>query len=142
MRPACHTVCRVPARDRCSPALAAYRPALPLPRLAGRALVPELVCFAFLAYPCACATYSLYRLGRFHFFRMVPRHTDAYSLCYSALLMCRFAAPLAFNWMAAIALPEREGHPSPVRHLPVGGREDVLLVGSAIGCQRQGEAIL
>ncbi|PSC73983.1 LMBR1 domain-containing 2-like protein A [Micractinium conductrix] len=73
----------------------------------------ELLCFAFLAYPCACAYYSLYRLGRFAFYRMVPRHTDAYSLCYSGLLMCRFAAPLAFNFMAAIALPESKDHDAP-----------------------------
>ncbi|PRW61506.1 LMBR1 domain-containing 2-like protein A [Chlorella sorokiniana] len=76
---------------------------------AGSPFASELLCFLFLAYPCACAYYSLYRLGRFAFFRMVPRHTDAYSLCYSALLMCRFAAPLAFNFMAAIAMPEARG---------------------------------
>ncbi|KAI3424225.1 hypothetical protein D9Q98_009581 [Chlorella vulgaris] len=80
---------------------------------AGAAVVTELLCFLFLAYPCACAYYSLYRLGRFAFYRMVPGHTDAYSLCYSALLMCRFAAPLAFNFMAAIAMPERRGHTRP-----------------------------
>jgi hypothetical protein len=52
---------------------------------------------------------------------MVPRHTDAYSLCYSALLMCRFAAPLAFNFMAAIAMPETKGKDVPVRRR-AGGR--------------------
>lgn len=106
-------------------------------------------------------------MGRFAFYRMVPRHTDSYSLCYSgrqldelgaaahaagqkdeqatavkfsarpvellvggprpmrcgallvrplaALLMCRFAAPLAFNFMAAIAMPEARGQ----QHTPV-----------------------
>eukprot|EP00887_Chlorella_sp_A99_P006959 scaffold2.g6959.t1 len=68
-------------------------------------LGPELLCLAALAYPCACAYYSLYRLGRFAFYRLVPRHTDAYSLCFSALLVTRFAAPLAFNFMAAVVLP-------------------------------------
>ncbi|EFN53506.1 hypothetical protein CHLNCDRAFT_136844 [Chlorella variabilis] len=80
---------------------------------AGSRFATELLCFLFLAYPCACAYYSLYRLGRFAFYRMVPRHTDAYSLCFSALLMCRFAAPLAFNFMAAIAMPETKGHGTP-----------------------------
>lgn len=32
--------------------------------------------------PCGCHL-ALCRLGRFAFYRMVPRHTDAYSLCYS-----------------------------------------------------------
>lgn len=99
------------------------------------------------------------RLGRFSFYRMVPRHTDGYSLCTSgeprkrrswedssagvgwnqglvpwvarqhfaapccplplpppaaALLMCRFAAPLAFNFIAAVALPETKGGGAPV----------------------------
>ncbi|KAL4424193.1 hypothetical protein ABPG75_001494 [Micractinium tetrahymenae] len=72
----------------------------------GSVFATELLCFAFLAYPCACAYLAIYRLGRFAFYRMVPRHTDAYSLCYSGLLMCRFAAPLAFNFMAAVAMPE------------------------------------
>jgi hypothetical protein len=35
-------------------------------------------------------------------------------VCAAALLMCRFAAPLAFNFMAAIAMPERRGHTRPV----------------------------
>jgi hypothetical protein len=32
----------------------------------------------------------------------------------AALLMCRFAAPLAFNFMAAVAMPETQGHAAPV----------------------------
>ncbi|KAK9867472.1 hypothetical protein WJX84_005221, partial [Apatococcus fuscideae] len=65
----------------------------------------QLTTFALLAYPCMAAYYALYRLGRFSFYRLIPRHTNAYSLLANALLMCRFAAPLAFNFMAAIAIP-------------------------------------
>lgn len=63
----------------------------------------------FLAYPVYCAYYSLYKMGQVTFYRLVPRHTDAYSLCYSGFLMTRFAAPLAFNFLAAIALPTKKG---------------------------------
>ena len=35
----------------------------------------------------------------------MPRHTSPYSLLANAMLMCRFAPPLAFNFMAGIALP-------------------------------------
>lgn len=206
-------------------------PCLPTSHLTGSPFATELLCFLFLAYPCTCAYYSLYRhgsvmqsraglnckgwrhsgghcssdlqaclvcayciatyhavvispyrLGRFAFYRMVPRHTDAYSLCYSgegcrasqqllplqpsgaqqqftvlqpvqarqgcciphcswaglqelatllpahpmpdaALLMCRFAAPLAFNFMAAIAMPEARGQ----EHAPVSGQPLKLL---------------
>ncbi|KAK9820676.1 hypothetical protein WJX74_004847 [Apatococcus lobatus] len=65
----------------------------------------QLTTFALLAYPCMAAYYALYRLGRFSFYRLIPGHTNAYSLLANALLMCRFAAPLAFNFMAAIAIP-------------------------------------
>lgn len=36
---------------------------------------------------------------------LVPYHTSPHSLLQHATLMCRFAAPLSFNFMAAIALP-------------------------------------
>lgn len=39
------------------------------------------------------------------YFMLVPRHTSPHSLLMHATLMCRFAAPLAFNFMIAIALP-------------------------------------
>ncbi len=57
------------------------------------------------AYPCLCSYYAIYKLGRFSFYLLVPRHTSAYSLLANAMLMCRFAPPLAFNFMAGIALP-------------------------------------
>lgn len=57
------------------------------------------------AYPCLCAYYAIYKLGRFSFYLLVPRHTSPYSLLANAMLMCRFAPPLAFNFMAGLALP-------------------------------------
>ena len=44
-------------------------------------------------------------MGRFSFYLLVPRHTSAYSLLANGMLMCRFGPPLAFNFMAAIAMP-------------------------------------
>lgn len=74
----------------------------------GGNFLTQMLCFAFLAYPLYCSYYSLYRLGQVAFYRMVPQHTDSYSLCYSGFLMCRFAAPLAFNFIAAVALPTKK----------------------------------
>ncbi|KAK2076006.1 hypothetical protein QBZ16_001342 [Prototheca wickerhamii] len=88
------------------PNLSAVSWALHAAAACGSSFGVAAACLLCLAYPCACANYSLYRLGRFAFYRTVPRHTDAYSLCYSALLVTRFASPLAFNFMAAIALPQ------------------------------------
>ena len=42
---------------------------------------------------------------RFSFYLLVPAHTPAYSLLANAMLMCRFGPPLAFNFMAALAMP-------------------------------------
>ena len=62
------------------------------------------------AYPCLCAYYAIYRLGRLSFYLMVPHHTSSYSLLANAMLMCRFAPALAFNYMAAIALPPNKSY--------------------------------
>ena len=50
------------------------------------------------------------RMGQFKFYLLVPRHTPAYSLLANAMLMCRFAPPLAFNFMAAMAMPPSDMH--------------------------------
>ena len=49
-------------------------------------------------------------MGQFKFYLLVPRHTPAYSLIANAMLMCRFAPPLAFNFMAALAMPPSDHH--------------------------------
>eukprot|EP00884_Botryococcus_braunii_P007317 jgi/Botrbrau1/16587/Bobra.0068s0018.2 len=76
---------------------------------AGNEFATEFLCFIMLAYPCAAAYYALYRLGRFSFYLLVPHHTGAFSLLANAQLMCRFAAPLAFHFMAGLAMPAGKG---------------------------------
>ena len=56
-------------------------------------------------------------MGQFKFYLLVPRHTPAYSLLANAMLMCRFAPPLAFNFMAAIAMPPSKLQGFKVREL-------------------------
>ncbi|DBA73319.1 hypothetical protein WJX77_000394 [Trebouxia sp. C0004] len=70
----------------------------------------ELLTFLFFCYPCLCAYYAIFKLGRFNFYLLVPGHTAPYSLLANGLLMCRFAAPLAFNFMAAVAIPPSSRH--------------------------------
>lgn len=36
--------------------------------------VTELLTFLFLCYPCMCAYYAIYKLGRFNFYLLVPRY--------------------------------------------------------------------
>ena len=54
-------------------------------------------------------------MGQYKFYLLVPRHTPAYSLLANAMLMCRFAPPLAFNFMAAMAMPPSDKHTFKVR---------------------------
>jgi hypothetical protein len=49
-------------------------------------------------------------MGQFSFYLLVPRHTPAYSLLANAALCCRFGPPLAFNFMAALAMPPSPHH--------------------------------
>lgn len=55
------------------------------------------------------------RMGQFSFYLLVPRHTPAYSLLANAALCCRFGPPLAFNFMAALAMPPSPHHSWRVR---------------------------
>ncbi len=56
-------------------------------------------------------------MGQFKFYLLVPHHTPAYSLIANAMLMCRFAPPLAFNFMAALAMPPSDHHTFKAWHL-------------------------
>mmetsp|Transcript_8614 Transcript_8614/g.25881 ORF Transcript_8614/g.25881 Transcript_8614/m.25881 type:complete len:758 (+) Transcript_8614:498-2771(+) len=97
---------------------ATISPALPnlsvfsrgLHALQGSQTWTEIFCCLSLIYPIAAAYYGLYKMGQFSFYLLVPRHTPAYSLLANAALCCRFGPPLAFNFMAAIAMPPSPAH--------------------------------
>eukprot|EP00216_Chloropicon_sp_CCMP2111_P001807 CAMPEP_0198244222 /NCGR_PEP_ID=MMETSP1446-20131203/33729_1 /TAXON_ID=1461542 ORGANISM="Unidentified sp, Strain CCMP2111" /NCGR_SAMPLE_ID=MMETSP1446 /ASSEMBLY_ACC=CAM_ASM_001112 /LENGTH=727 /DNA_ID=CAMNT_0043928221 /DNA_START=62 /DNA_END=2245 /DNA_ORIENTATION=+ len=64
----------------------------------------QLMCLLLLGYLVSIAWLSLFKLRIFSFYVMVPGHTPSASLLMNAMLMCRFCAPLAFNFMM-IAMP-------------------------------------
>ena len=66
------------------------------------------VTFLILFYAMACMYYTLVRLGRFSFYRLVPKHTAPFSLASNALLLCRFVCSLCFNFFTAVALPIKD----------------------------------
>ena len=57
-----------------------------------------------LCYMCACAYFSLLKLGNFSFYHVVQGGTWAYSLLLSSSQMARFAAPLCFNFLHVIRM--------------------------------------
>jgi hypothetical protein len=62
-----------------------------------------------LAYMCLCTFHSLHKLGMFSFYTLVPRHTDAFSLLVNASLVCRYSAPLSFNFLMLLPIIRASG---------------------------------
>lgn len=63
-----------------------------------------------LGYMCFCAYYSLFRLGLFSFYQLVPNATDSFSLLVNAALTCRYSAPLSLNFLMLVpSLKETSG---------------------------------
>ncbi len=62
-----------------------------------------------LFYMCGCAFYSLFKLGMFSFYQLVPRNTDAYSLLVNASLVCRYSAPLSYNYLMLLPIIKQSG---------------------------------
>ena len=57
-----------------------------------------------LSYMCLCAYYSLFKLGMFSFYQLVPRSSGGPSMLRSGSLLCRFAPPLCFNLLHVIRM--------------------------------------
>lgn len=55
-------------------------------------------------YMCFCTYHSLFSLGAFRFYHLVPGSTPAYSLLLNGSLLCRFAAPMAYNYLHIIRM--------------------------------------
>lgn len=68
----------------------------------------EVVSCLTIAYMCMCTYYTVFRMKIFNFYYFAPRHqTDANSLLFSGLLLCRLTYALCLNFLAMIHL---DGH--------------------------------
>mmetsp|Transcript_1606 Transcript_1606/g.5606 ORF Transcript_1606/g.5606 Transcript_1606/m.5606 type:complete len:679 (+) Transcript_1606:200-2236(+) len=65
-------------------------------------LSAQLLVLLPLSYMLGCAYYSLFRLGMFSFYMLVPHYSDSISLLQNSLLMARFAAPMCYNYLNII----------------------------------------
>ena len=93
--------------------------------------VVQLLVLVPLAYICYCTNFTLFHLAAFSFYHVVPGHTDAYSLLMSAALMCRFSAPLSFNFLNLIHVEGKTvfAHEmSSMSHLPLLGTRGFQLI--------------
>lgn len=66
----------------------------------------QLLVMLPLAYMCIASNYSLFRLGMFKLYHLVPHWTDVGSLLLNASLACRFAPPLCYNFLHVIHMHE------------------------------------
>ena len=68
----------------------------------------EVVSCLTIAYMCACTYYTVFKIKIFNFYYFAPHHqTDANSLLFSGLLLCRLTYALCLNFLAMIHL---DGH--------------------------------
>lgn len=68
----------------------------------------EIISCITIAYMCACTYYTVFKIKIFNFYCFAPNHqTDANSLLFSGLLLCRLTYALCLNFLAMIHL---DGH--------------------------------
>ena len=78
--------------------------------MASSSLASVHVVVAFpLFYMCLCTFYSLFKLGMFSFYQLVPRATDGFSLLVNASLVCRYAAPISYNFLMLLPIIKASG---------------------------------
>ncbi|PAV64904.1 hypothetical protein WR25_07459 isoform B [Diploscapter pachys] len=65
----------------------------------------QFVAIGLICYLCACAYYTVFRL-RIYKYYVLDSHgnTDAYSLLFAALLLCRLTPPICLNFLGMIHL--------------------------------------
>ena len=90
----------------------------------------QILVAAPLAYICAAAYFSLFKLGSVGSYHIVPRATWSWSLLLNGSLLSRFAAPLAFNYLHVIRMTGSQPGGRQMVFVNLMGMEDVPLLGA------------
>uniref|UniRef100_A0A914XNZ7 Uncharacterized protein n=1 Tax=Plectus sambesii TaxID=2011161 RepID=A0A914XNZ7_9BILA len=65
----------------------------------------QLCAMVVISYMCVCAYYTVFKLRIYRYYHLDPHHqTDANSLLFSAILLCRLTPPLCLNFLGMIHL--------------------------------------
>lgn len=64
----------------------------------------EILCTLIVAYIAVCAYYTLFNIRFFNVFYIAKRHTDANSLLFISIMMCRVGASLSLNIISMLHL--------------------------------------
>jgi hypothetical protein len=62
-----------------------------------------------LFYMCICTYFSLFKLGKFKVYSLTPFSSDAYSLLLCGALICRYSAPMCYNFLNLIPVVHENG---------------------------------
>eukprot|EP00850_Spirogloea_muscicola_P000577 SM000002S05657 [mRNA] locus=s2:1440309:1445495:+ [translate_table: standard] len=96
----------------------------------GQEELVQLLTFLPLVYICVCTYYSIFKLGMFTFYYLVPGHTDSVSLLLNCSMVSRFAAPMCYNFLNLIHLSREttfEKRMGPTNGLPfLGGQFNTI----------------
>jgi hypothetical protein len=62
-----------------------------------------------LFYMCICTYFSLFKLGKFRVYSLTPFSSDSYSLLLCGALICRYSAPMCYNFLNLIPVVHENG---------------------------------
>mmetsp|Transcript_13000 Transcript_13000/g.24800 ORF Transcript_13000/g.24800 Transcript_13000/m.24800 type:complete len:683 (-) Transcript_13000:83-2131(-) len=69
----------------------------------------QVVVMLPLLYMCFCTYYSLFKLGKFRVYSLTPHSSDAFSLLLCAALVCRYSAPMCYNFLTLVPVVHEGG---------------------------------
>ncbi|TKR77026.1 hypothetical protein L596_018076 [Steinernema carpocapsae] len=65
----------------------------------------QICAMILISYLCICAYYTVFKLKIYRYYHLDPHHqTDANSLLFSAILLCRLTPPICLNFLGMIHL--------------------------------------
>ncbi|KAH7976901.1 hypothetical protein HPB52_021478 [Rhipicephalus sanguineus] len=83
-----------------------------------------------LGYLCVCAYYTVFRVRVLNYYYLAPHHlTDAYSLVFAGMLLCRLTPPLCLNFLGLLHLDTHvssEAHRIETAYTEIMGHLDLI----------------
>lgn len=93
-------------------------------------LAIEVVSVVTLGYLCVCAYYTVFRVRVLNYYYLAPHHlTDAYSLVFAGMLLCRLTPPLCLNFLGLLHLDTHvssEAHRVETAYTEIMGHLDLI----------------
>lgn len=93
-------------------------------------LAIEVMSIVTLGYLCVCAYYTVFRVRVLNYYYLAPHHlTDAYSLVFAGMLLCRLTPPLCLNFLGLLHLDTHvssEAHRIETAYTEIMGHLDLI----------------